>query len=134
MLSSVSSFLRTASGSSFEWAADAVGLGPADDDGPLDSDSFGPPEEHPLWPRFFAVWGGADGAEREAALAKWRKRCGPLRPTAARGLSSHARQRRCAARVSPRAASAALPDLLARARAAARPFARRRAAAEALGR
>ena len=77
MLSSVSTFLRTASGSSFEWAADAVGLGAAEDDGPLDSDSaFGPPEEHPLWPRFFAVW-GADGAEREAALSKWRKRCGP---------------------------------------------------------
>jgi hypothetical protein len=79
MMSSLGSFLRTASGSSFDWAADAVGLGGADEAGlPLESDTFGEPEDHPLWPRFYAVW-GADGATREAAEAKWRLRCAPPR-------------------------------------------------------
>jgi hypothetical protein len=67
MLSSLGAYWRGSGG-----AASCAGEAVLDDEAD-DASAYGAPEEHPLWPRFYSVW-GADGETRELAERKWRSR------------------------------------------------------------
>jgi hypothetical protein len=67
LLSSLGAYWR-GSGGATSCGGDAVLEEEADD-----ASAWGAPEDHPLWPRFYSVWGG-DGETRELAERKWRDR------------------------------------------------------------